>query len=305
MRCFLFAAAAFLSCSLQGNLSKFDDTLLVVHYNQAHFQSIPLLKEIYKDFPHIVFYGETPRADLAESAAPYLNEVILVPTHRGYFLTNVIADVLCRFPLYKGYIFMQDDVIMNYWNYGKYDKDKIWFSPSTFHQDVLNLDPEVSLVPAWDPTFDRSKTRREFYTPAHPAWCIWWKGYIDKVEAVLRRLPEKDLQIMERNVGRDGRVGMVCDMFYLPGKYREDAIRLSYLYSDVFCEIAVPMMLVCLADFSEWEFLRGIWAYHKKTEIPDLEYPLDADWIHGFKFSKQINRDFARYIIKRGLASSP
>lgn len=88
-------------------------------------------------------------------------------------------------------------------------------------------------------------------------------------------------------------------MFYLPQKFRHNAVRLSKIFKNVFCEIAVPTMLVCLDDIEHWEFLRGHWGFQLQSgSYPAPEYVEESDWIHPLKFSKEKERVFAQKVVE-------
>ena len=298
IRCFIFTVLTFfaLPLKLQSEItvdcsitkSHFDDILLVIHYNHAYWNTIPFLKDLYSDFPNIVFYGDIPHPALASIAKPYEKEVIQIANHEGWYFTRVMEDALIRYPNYRGYIFMQDDVMMNYWNFSRLNKDKIWFAVSFRLPDACsppwNVDP-----PSWDINFDKSRSREELYHPWHARWWSFENG-IHLVNNLMPNIPHKNQAILKRNLGDNEGAGMVCDMFYIPQGIRKDAIYLSRLFKDVFCETAVPMMLASLDVFENWEILRCLWSYNAVPFVdPSVEpdYVSKADWLHPLKFSKE------------------
>ena len=264
----------------------FDGILLVVHYNHPHYESIQFIKTLYTDFPNIVFYGE-------KLYASNPNAVIQVETKIGFFFSRIVADALERFPNYRGYIFLQDDALMNFWNFTRFKKDKIWFGVSLYRAGPV--------PPSWRTDFDKSKVLREFYT-AIPSTGGWHWGQPSGDAALMEALPhleKSDQQMLEKNIGKDSKIGMVCDMFYLPGKFSKKALRISKVFRDVFCEISVPMTLACLDDFENWEYLRG----HSNFPFGGGRYPQsgyreESDWIHPLKFSQQAARDFAQKVVE-------
>ena len=264
----------------------FDDILLVVHYNHPYYESIQFLKTLYADFPNIVFYGEK-----VNSSDP--SAVIQVETIHGWFFSRVIADALKRFPNYRGYIFLQDDTLMNFWNFTRFNKDKIWFGVSFYR--ALGPTP-----PSWFTGFDTSKVLREFHASIPNSGWHWDEPTGNAaIMAAIPQLRSSDRQRLKKNVGKNGKIGMVCDMFYLPGKFGKKALRISRVFGNVFCEIAVPMMLACLDDFKNWEYLRGHWGFTLgKGEYPHPTYRGKSDWVHPLKFSQQAARDFAQKVVE-------
>jgi hypothetical protein len=276
-----------------GYTADFDDILLVVHYNHAHWKSVHFLKELYSPFQNIVFYGEGPSENMAEAASPLRKEMILVPTHEGWYYSRVVEDVLIRFPNYRGYLFMQDDVLMHFWNYHHFDKDRIWFAVS------LSI-PAWDTPRSWDIHFDKRKASEELYNPWHDRW---WKEAIgiSLANSLMAQMHPKNQEIAKRNMGEKKGAGMVCDLFYLPQRLREEAIPIAALFKDVFCEVAIPMMLVSLDDFENWEIMKGFWGYSPDSRgypLIDPAYPSQADWVHALKFSDPYFQELAKRIKK-------
>ena len=123
---------------------RFSDLLLVVHFNFPYYGNIPFLKKLYAPiFEHIVFYGEKEHPD-----------VFAIKTHEGFFLSDVLQDVLTRFPDYKGYLILQDDCVLNFWNCVLLDQNKIWFALKTntnhnLFSNIITLDGQNISGPFW------------------------------------------------------------------------------------------------------------------------------------------------------------
>lgn len=262
----------------------FDDILLVVHYNHPYYQTSEFIQGLYSCFPNIVFYGPIPG-----------NNIIDIPTHEGHFLSRVIQDVLNRFPNYRGYLVIQDDVLMNFWNFSRLSKDKIWFAVSFYRSPMIMK----QTPPSWESNFDKSVAYKEFFLPARDKWWGRWGDY-QAIDEARKRLEAKDLKMMRKSIKGSIAAGMVCDMFYIPSKFREDSIRLSHVFKDVFCEVAIPTMLCCLETPENWEILKGIWQFGYGGNFSEsMKYfNASADWVHAFKFSTKEIRDFAQEIVK-------
>lgn len=266
---------------------KFKDILLVIHYNHPYYNSIEFLRNLYSPFfPNIIFYGE--------AAHPF---VIQVETTIGSFFTRVMADALTRFPNYRGYVFLQDDVLMNVGNFSRLNTEKIWFGISRCFPGENNPD-------SWAIDFDRTQSRKDFFHATidgayNDGWFWWEHPYGVTVNAALSQLALQDWEMLERNIGQNELVAMVCDMYYIPQRFRSDAIRLSHVFSHVFCEIAVPMILNCLDNLENWEILKGIWEFNPSPTgfRTDPYFRSDVDWIHPLKFSSLSNQNYAQDVI--------
>jgi hypothetical protein len=238
----------------------FEKTLLIVNYNHPYYQTIPFLREVYgKVFPNIVFYGEKEDP-----------QVTAVDQYYGWWGHRVVADAMARFPDFEGYICVQDDCWINFWNLSRLDKDKIWFSPYLWDVSLHTL------YFGWN----------------------WWNLECGR-EAILQalpKIPEENRDILEINMGKDC-VGFTwSDFVYVPGSYREAFINLCSCFDSppAFVELAIPNILLCLTDRNNWELLNVHWG----VENLQQEYQAAYDWIHPIKFSVKENREFIREVVE-------
>lgn len=243
----------------------FSKILLVINYNHPFYDSIPLLKEFYgEDFPNIVFYGEQPHP-----------EVNKLETGYGWWAQNVIKDAMKRWPKYEGYLCIQDDCFINFWNLTRFDKSKIWFMNGL---GKIPLDLEN-----------------------HPTWG-YWNSPAGRyaVQIAYSKLPNRYYLKMVRNLGTGVVPMMWSDFVYVPGRLRNEFIGLATLFlaPPVFIELAVPSILSCLDDIKNWE-IASVWNSHTNPRWAGAisEYNLTYDWVHPFKLSQPEVREFASKII--------
>jgi hypothetical protein len=241
----------------------FDDILLIINFNHPYYNNIEFLKEIYSPyFRNIVFYGEKKEPG-----------VHAVAHHYGWFVHKAIRHAMKKWPNYKGYICCQDDCLMNFWNLTRLNKKKIWFH--TFWTASLSC-----------PQMD---------------W-VWWQypcGHEASQEAY-RKLPAKALKNLQANVGPGNFAFTWADFVYIPGKYRKDFIKISNCFSDpdVFIEIAIPTILLCLDRKEKMEKINPYWGGSINT-INLADYRSDYDWVHPIKLSNLENRQFVRETIRQ------
>jgi hypothetical protein len=278
----------------------FEDILLVIHYNHPYYDSIEFLKELYSPFfPNITFYGEQEHP-----------QVIAMPTKKGCYISEVLADIFIRFPNYKGYLVLQDDCLLNVWKYMKFDKDKIWYA-ITFR--TPNNNNEV--LHSWNPNFEKSKLKEEFFRASLDGTVIkkYWGGdfnrfHIDHhrgLQNIWPNLSPRDLQQLEKNIEKDMIVGQVCDMFYIPQRFHEDIVRLCPIFKNIFCEVAIPMIVNCLDSLENWEILKMMWNTNFSIEqSPTFILQDDFDWYHPVKFSTQNNRALALKFLQKAKPTS-
>ena len=245
--------------------AKFAHTLLVVHFNHPFYGNIEFIKKLYSPIlPNIVFYGE--------KAHP---EIHVVETHYGYLFTRVMADAMRRYPQYEGYLFLQDDCIINIWNCYTLDSNKIWYA--------VRFNADRNTVPSPSEKFELALDISQDHIPTDWDWWASNWGVVPAREAI-GNLTSTQRVFLEKNAGRNRIVGCVCDMFYVPQRFRNQVISLALNFKDIFCEIAVPTLLCCLDPISNWEQLKMLWTFALDP------YPAQFTWIHPIKLSQPSNR---------------
>ena len=225
----------------------FQDVLLIIVYHYPFYQTIPLLMSNYQDaFPHIIVCG--PR----ESSRFQILKVDFGP--RGYFSYECLGKAIRLHPDFRGYLFINDDMIVNWWNFAKLDKDKIWQGAQ------INYDIAHELG------------RRPF-----PDDWMWWKNqngsvncenaYV-KVTSLIANSSSLDVDIQKllEIHFRNGRNKTMCfrtwsDFVYVPGKFSREFELLCRIFFEnkVFLEIAFPTIISFLDDWDAWEKVYGIY----------------------------------------------
>ena len=263
----------------------FQNLLLVIHFNHPYYSNIDFLKKLYSPFfKNIVFYGEKQHKD-----------VLSVFTHQGYYLSNVLIDLFSRFPDYDGYLILQDDCILNYWNFISLDHTKIWYGTKFNNAEKIDITP--------------------IHTAFNDPW--GWKTKdnvlnaqtrIESTELAYSKLTPKDKKLLEMNLGASNTSKSAADFFYIPQKHRESVLRLSDIFQEVFCEIAIPSMIYCLELVNDLEELRMVWGLGSEWSghgnVSYESYPRDAHWVHPLKLSNQANRNFISNIFNEMLVKS-
>jgi hypothetical protein len=254
--------------------------LLIINYNFAHYESIPLLREIYSAyFADIVFYGpeEYP-------------EVHVVKHHKGYLSYLCIADAMKRYPNFDGYLFLMDDCILNVWLVPPLDATKVWLGDIPYLMNRTRW-LEVHL------------NRREHASPAWWWWLEW--GY----EATLKSyhaIAENYRKMLEINWGPFSVVTAYSDIVYIPAQYREQFLELAPIFGSnrVFLELALPTIISCFERGNNIVWLTGFATDRKNPP----EYFSKRDFFnHPVKLSFSANKDLIRSVFggkKVGFARS-
>lgn len=103
-------------------LKTFSDILLIINFNEPHYENIPILRQLYSEhFPNLIFVGE--KEDI---------RVFNMTTSNGRLMHRIIPPVAEKYPNVSGYLLINDDAILNYWNIGELDRSKFWYIESFF-----------------------------------------------------------------------------------------------------------------------------------------------------------------------------
>ena len=73
-------------------------------------------------FPHIVMCGQE-----AEPSGRHKIIVVEQPNEYGYYGFQCFVEAIRQHPGHAGYLYVNDDVIFNWWNLYNVDRTKIWF----------------------------------------------------------------------------------------------------------------------------------------------------------------------------------
>jgi hypothetical protein len=260
--------------------NKFKNVLLIINFNHPYYKNIDFLKKLYAPyFNRIVFYGTQPH-----------QEVTCFATNEGRLISEVLYDALARNPGYDGYLFLEDDCILNMWNCFELDINKMWFvimNVPVSRQQEYKICPENF---AWA-NLDTGA--------CHADWA-WVQSYgLAAVKKTHEQLLPKDLEHLRNNIGKDYAIGNTADMFYFPTQYRDDVMRLCAVFKDVYIEIAIPTMFACLDDKKQWELASIIWGisdYELQTK-----WPIEYTCVHPVKLSSATNRELTKNIFAQML----
>ena len=253
----------------------YKDILLVVNFNHPFYKNIPLIRLLYgRIFPNMVFYG-TEESDKFN--------ITKINTHKGYFSYKVLAKAMVsqrNHDIYKGYLLINDDILLNPWSFNDLDRDKIWEGPK------------------WPITFRNFSKADKWY---------WWKSRwgLSKCLLAKKEVFSKypDLVAVNR-VGssentEDQRLGCFrgrSDIFYIPKRFCDKFIVLSEIFYNhsVFLEIAVPTIVQMMTS-GENNAHQRMWGVYLPGRVNDSSirntsnlwkaYNSDIHFIHPVKLN--------------------
>lgn len=204
----------------------FKGILLVVVYNYPYFDSIPHLAALYKPaFPQVIFCGPPHN-----SSRP---GILSVDVYRGILGYECLGRAIREHPGYKGYFYISDDVILNYWNFPDFNREKIWESSFSFGSTPV-------------------------YEPANTNWYWWVSPYgLNNCRRACEDVANMNFGPKKLNVKyhlntlfKNSNGTLRCfsgrsDILYIPQKHAKAFSILSETFYErkVFLEIAIPTMI--------------------------------------------------------------
>ena len=229
----------------------YDKILLVIIYNHPHYESIPLLREFYEPvFPNIYFCGTTDN-NIKSKYNNRTDDNNVIHRHdivRGIFGYECLASAIRQNHEnggYQGYFYINDDVILNFWNLIK-----------------IKFDPTVMR------TFTNWQVPLNGTVPQNWYWWVSPFGY-DKVQNAVKRiefLSKKFFQYEKlMNTLRENGHGNLSvyngrsDIVYIPRSHALKFQELSSIFrrEQVFLEIAIPTICRFLALEKDISHLHG------------------------------------------------
>lgn len=278
--------------------NKFSDIVLVIVYNYPFYSSIPSLTALYKNaFPTIMFCGP-------QRTRNYSVEALHI--HKGYFSYTCVSRAMEKHPGYTGYLLINDDVMLNYWNLVSMDRGKIWQGPKSTIR-FLNYSLPVNWY-WWNSNWGMKKCQntyneiwallQDFSAGEWPPRIIGYHG--DRANSnVHHRSSVWDVKESIENLKQNGNGKFYCfrgrsDVFYIPGKFSEAFKTLSYIFykHGSFLEIALPTICRMLDREENFEHIPGVYLPGRAGEPPVRKaehfwkvYNKTIAFIHPFKLN--------------------
>lgn len=156
-----------------------------------------------------------------------MSSILTVDIYRGVLGYECLGKAIRQHPGYEGYFYINDDVILNYWNFYDFDKKSIWQSPNVFYSTSM---------------YEESKDK----------WYWWISPYgLPNCRQAYEHLTNLSLgresfsKLKENGNGTLRCYSGRSDVLYLPKKHAQTFSVLSFIFYNhrVFLEIAVPTML--------------------------------------------------------------
>ena len=224
---------------------------MIINYNSKEFLQLnKYIKTLYnKYFPNIIFiYPTNSRLH---------NIISCNESEKGFYSYICFKKVYLKYPNYKGYLYINDDLFL-----------KVW--------EIINFNFSIP----WINLFYPLKKKWPHYSKCYPLYNI-----IEKNE-------EWKNNIIKFNGYFEVIFGM-SDFYYLPNYY---ASKIIYIFdkmykSRIFLECAIPnSMGILLSPKYQIVFISALWENERKKVINYLHSKFNPVMIHPIKYSNETSR---------------
>ncbi|KAF9897140.1 hypothetical protein BX616_006111, partial [Lobosporangium transversale] len=204
----------------------FNDVLLVVNFNWPLYDAIEPYLSIYKPhFPNIVMYGP----DVPEHLQGVVRSVSHNEGNIGY---KSLVMAMEEFPNYSGYLYTNDDTLLNVHQLATYDLDKVWK-----HVPILSEDLR-----------DRSKPPPYSWHWERPGTTDMWNDPTSFTDIQRERIAKFT------GIPGPADIRAFCDAVYVPGRISLEVkdVLTRFLKHDVFLELGVGLALIAVEPTENW-----------------------------------------------------
>ena len=238
----------------------YNDILLIINYNREGFLYLnEYLEELYKKyFPNIAYLYP---ANLQSSAS---NIIICKESSNGYYSYRCIERFYEKYPNFKGYLLLNDDVYLKPW-------------------ELQNLDFTVP----WFYIFDAGGLNKK-------KW-----GHIKECHP-LYKICDNNLEYKKNLTNFFGVYDIFygfSDMYYVPQYYITSFIKLEkeMFDSKIFLECAIDNVFAIISAPKYYAiYSRALWGDDRKNVINVLHDEFQQISIHPIKFSSKELKDVVR-----------
>ena len=218
------------------------------------------IEELYKkNFPNIVYIYPVQM----QNEKPTSNIIICPESHNGFYSYGCIEKVYQKYPSFKGYFFINDDLYIKVWEFQFYDFSVPWFYQ--FAPEGINSH--------WD-NYRLCIHLNNMYNSNSE-----WKRNITNFFGAYKVV--------------DG----LSDLYYIPQNYISRFIELGreMINSKIFLECAVQATFAIIsAPKDHIIYLRALWGNERKRNINVLHEEFKQISIHPIKFSNDIQKEAVR-----------
>ncbi len=261
---------------LKSNERPLKDILLAINFNHPFYSVIPILEDYYKPiFTKYIFCG--PQRDYSGKY-----NITIIRSHRteyGFYGYQCLVEAILRNGGWQGYLLINDDMIINWWNFLDLDRDKIWYGeqfPDLAGGHKIFSDPNE-----WFERDKRGDKCSKFYLEMKTGRILNETGMFEMYEI---NTEKKRICIAQ-----------LSDLFYIPSRFASKFAKIAkqFYMRRIFLEVAVPMSIYSLDHKSNIIYLNGMYLQKKygwakqwkiRTRKAWREYHFGLHFLHPYKF---------------------
>lgn len=219
------------------------NVLLIISYIDITPEKIEAIQELYTDkFPNILFCGSKP----VDTGSKF--NIMVMNLMRGITAYSCVAGAIQSYPNYKGYLFVKNDVFVNFWRLSELDLGRVWYTPTLSSQAMFeqSRDPWIWWYTPWGLKACEKAFKRT----------IFLNSLNKKMAKNINDVDTKPTWEIENSLNAllwNGRGRYHCyrgdaNIFYIPAKYANEFEKLSRIFRDyeVFMDIAVSTIIAML-----------------------------------------------------------
>jgi hypothetical protein len=263
--------------------SYFRNVVLVLHINYAWVahKTAPFWRQVYgRLFKHVVILSDEAIPNLGvEVRAPEAN---IKDWRMCYFN---LPKIMARYPEAEGFLWTNDDVVINYWNLVGADKTKLWLPNNAEHNsNVRWFSRDFRVKDVWDNDW-----------PAASRWKQVMKKAFDGMDREYRRRYDRNILPHKKEYPK-----RIADLFYIPRRFVEEfAFNLLPVFqmAGAPSELALPSMFYALDNPKNWDpvldamvYRWDLWeakAQHKMSRFrPEEEWNASVPAFHPWKVAQ-------------------
>uniref|UniRef100_A0A2N9F3M7 Uncharacterized protein n=1 Tax=Fagus sylvatica TaxID=28930 RepID=A0A2N9F3M7_FAGSY len=183
-----------------------------------------------------------------------------------------MPTIFDRYTSTDGFLFLQDDTILNYWNLLQADRTKLWIA---------------------------NKVSKSWSTVSTNGNSDWFSKQADMVNKVVSSM-QVHLQVNYKESITDGQSITICssEVFYIPRRFVADFVELVNLVGslEIHQKVAIPMFFLSMDSPQNFDPVLSTMIYKKEppTNNSSTLYSAQAAAIHPWNVSSE--QDFIKLI---------
>ncbi|KAL8041446.1 hypothetical protein ABFX02_10G166200 [Erythranthe guttata] len=187
------------------------------------------------------------------------------------YVYKYLPKLFDRYTSADGFIFLQDDTVLNYWNLLQADKSKLWVT---------------------------NKVSKSWTSVSISGKSDWFAKQAESVNKVVATMPAH-LQVNYKESIKDEQILTICnsEVFYIPRKFVSDFVDLVSLVGemDIHHKVAVPMFFLAMDNPQNFDSVFNSMRYKQKLQTNTTSfYSPEASAVHPWNVSSE--QDFIKLV---------